>query len=142
MYKFFYEKAWICARQTTHHDLASQRHENVNLSIRARPTTHHDLVSVIPEEKREREREKEQREKRMRKCKSVTFVKDGMSAALAGSQKADEEDCKTDHAPRVAATENEEVATLTATIETNLRQGDLVTGVDSPFRDSHKRGFI
>ena len=58
-------------------------------------------------------------------------LKHGMSAALAGSQNADEEDCKTDHAPRVAAMENEEVATLTATIETNLRQGDLVTGVDS-----------
>ena len=53
-----------------------------------------------------------------------------MPVDLADSQKADEEDRKTDHAPLVAATENEEVATLTATIETNFRQGDLETGVD------------
>ena len=52
-------------------------------------------------------------------------LKDVMAADLADSLKADEEDRKSDHAPLVAATENEEVATLTATIETNLRQGDL-----------------
>ena len=52
--------------------------------------------------------------------------KDGMPADLANSLKADEEDRKTDHAPLVV-TENEEVATLTATIETNLQQGDLET---------------
>ena len=46
-----------------------------------------------------------------------------MPADLADSLKAD--------APLVAATENEEVATLTATIETNLWQGDLETGVGS-----------
>ena len=45
------------------------------------------------------------------------------------SQKAVEEDRKTDLAPLVAAMENEEVATLTAAIETNLRQGDLETWV-------------
>ena len=42
---------------------------------------------------------------------------------------ADEEDRKTDHAPLVTAKENE-VVTMTATIETNLRQGDLETGAD------------
>ena len=52
-----------------------------------------------------------------------------MPADLADSQKAVEEDRKTDHAPLVAATENEEVATLTATIETHFRQGDLVDGM-------------
>ena len=57
-------------------------------------------------------------------------LKDGMPADLADSQKADEEDRKTDDAPPVAVTESEEVATLTA-IETNLRQGDLETGVGS-----------
>ena len=46
-----------------------------------------------------------------------------MPAALANSLKADVEDRRSDHVPLVAATENEEVATLTATIETNLRQG-------------------
>ena len=50
---------------------------------------------------------------------------------VADSQKADEKDRKTDHAPLVAATENDEVATLTATIGTNLRRGDLETGVGS-----------
>ena len=53
-----------------------------------------------------------------------------MSDDLADSLKADAEDRKIDHAPLVAATEDEEVATLTATIETNLRQGDLETEVD------------
>ena len=43
---------------------------------------------------------------------------------LTDTQKADEEDRKTDHAPLVAATEND-VATLTATIERNLGQGDI-----------------
>ena len=57
--------------------------------------------------------------------------KDGMLADLADSLKADEEDRKTDHAPLVAATENAEVATLTATIETSLWQGDLETSVGS-----------
>ena len=47
-----------------------------------------------------------------------------MPADLADSQKADEEDRKSDHAPLVAVTKNE-VTTVTATIETNLRQGDL-----------------
>ena len=56
--------------------------------------------------------------------------KDGMPADLANSLKADEEDRKTDHAPLVV-TENEEVATLTATIETNLKQGDLETRLRS-----------
>ena len=54
-----------------------------------------------------------------------------MPADLAESLKADEEDRKTDHAPLVAATENQEVATLTATIQTNLRQGNLAVEVDS-----------
>ena len=57
-------------------------------------------------------------------------LKVGMPADLADSLKADDEDRKTDHAPLVV-TENEEVATLTATIETNLQQGDVET---SPFR--------
>ena len=43
-----------------------------------------------------------------------------MPAGLADTLKADEEDRKTDRAPLVAVTENEEVATMTATIETNL----------------------
>ena len=45
------------------------------------------------------------------------------SADLAKSLKADEEDHGSDDAPLVQVKENEEVATLTATIETNLRQG-------------------
>ena len=58
-------------------------------------------------------------------------LKDDVSADLAHSQKADEEDRKTDHAPFVAAKENEKVDTRTATIETNPQQGDFETGVDS-----------
>ena len=57
-------------------------------------------------------------------------LKDDMSAGLADYQKADEEGRKSDHATLVAAKENE-VAKLTATIETNLMQGDLETGVAS-----------
>ena len=57
-------------------------------------------------------------------------LKDGMSAGLADSQRAYEEDRKSDHATLVAATESE-VATLTVTIETNLRQGGLGVEVDS-----------
>ena len=53
-----------------------------------------------------------------------------MSADLADSQKAVEEDRKSDHAIVVAAEENQ-VATLTATIETNLWQGDVGVEVDS-----------
>ena len=64
-------------------------------------------------------------------CHAPEKSKDVMPADLADSLKADEEDRKTDHAPLVAATENQEVATLTATIETNLRQGDLGVEVDS-----------
>ena len=60
---------------------------------------------------------------------------------LADSLKADEEDRKTDHAPLVAAKENEEVATLTATIETNLQLGDLETGVDSLSDDQASSGW-
>ena len=54
---------------------------------------------------------------------------DDMAADLADSLKAGEEDRKTDHAPLVQVKENE-VDMLTATIETDLRQGDLETGVD------------
>ena len=50
-------------------------------------------------------------------------LEDYMPAALANSLKADEEDRRSDHAPLVAVADNEEVATLTATIETNLWQG-------------------
>ena len=57
-------------------------------------------------------------------------LKDDMPADLANSLKADE-DRKSDHTTLVHVKENEEVATLTATIETNLRQGDLETGVGS-----------
>ena len=53
-----------------------------------------------------------------------------MPADRANSLKADEEDRKTDHAPLVAKTENEEAATLTAAFETNLQQGDFKTRVD------------
>ena len=53
----------------------------------------------------------------------IPKLKDDMPADLADSLKADEEDRKTDHAPLVAVTENEEVATLTATIGTNLETG-------------------
>ena len=52
-----------------------------------------------------------------------------MPADLADSLEADEEDRKTDHAPQVQVKENE-VVMLTATIETNLRQGDLGVDVD------------
>ena len=49
-------------------------------------------------------------------------LKDEMPTDLADSLKADEEDRKTDHTPLVQVKENE-VVMLTATIETNLRQG-------------------
>ena len=48
-------------------------------------------------------------------------LKDDMSADLANSQKADEEDPKSDRATLVQVKEIE-VVTLTATIETNLQQ--------------------
>ena len=52
MYKFFFgENAWICAR----------------------PTTHHDLASVFLDKKKEKEKEKE-KEREIEKCKSVTVV--------------------------------------------------------------------
>ena len=54
-----------------------------------------------------------------------------MPADHADSLKADEDNRKTDHAPLVASTENEEVVTLTATIETNFRQGDLGTDTET-----------
>ena len=53
-------------------------------------------------------------------------LRDEMTADLADTLKADEEDRKTDRAPLVAVTENEEVAKLTATIETNFRQDGAV----------------
>ena len=53
-----------------------------------------------------------------------------MPADLADSLKAVEEDRMTDLAPLVATTEIE-VANVTATMETNLRQGDLETGLGS-----------
>ena len=56
--------------------------------------------------------------------RTAQTLKDDMSADLADSQKPVEEDRKSDHAPLVHAKENE-VATVTATIETNLRQGGL-----------------
>ena len=56
-------------------------------------------------------------------------LKDDMPADLADSLKADEEDRRSDHAPLVEVTENGEVATLTATIETNFRQGDIAIEV-------------
>ena len=49
MHKFFHEKAWICSRQ---------RHEKVNASICARPTTHQDLASVIRDEKKEKKKKR------------------------------------------------------------------------------------
>ena len=55
-------------------------------------------------------------------------LKDDVHTDLADSLKADEEDRKTDHAPLVSVKENEQVVTLKATIETNLRQDDLGTG--------------
>ena len=58
-------------------------------------------------------------------------LKGGMPGDLADSQKPDEEDRKSAHAPLVAGKENEEVATVTATIETNIRQGDFGVEVDS-----------
>ena len=58
-------------------------------------------------------------------------LNDDMPTDLANSMKADEEDRRSDHAPLVAVTENEEVATLTATIKTNLRQGDIATEASS-----------
>ena len=50
-------------------------------------------------------------------------------ADLTNSLKADDEDRTTDHAKHVQVKKTEEVATLTATIETNLRQGDIATEV-------------
>ena len=55
---------------------------------------------------------------------------DDMPADLANSLKADE-NRKSDHTTLVQVKENEEVATLTATVETNLRHDDLETGVGS-----------
>ena len=54
---------------------------------------------------------------------------DDIPADPADSLKEDEKDRKTNHAPLVAVTENE-VVTLTATIETNFRQGDIGVEVD------------
>ena len=51
-----------------------------------------------------------------------------MPAALVNSLKADEEDRRSDHAPLVAVTDNEEVVTLTTTIETNLRHRQTCVG--------------
>ena len=48
-----------------------------------------------------------------------------MPVDFSDSLKADEEDRKTDHAPLVQVKANE-VATVTATIETNLQQGGAV----------------
>ena len=55
---------------------------------------------------------------------------DDMPADLANFLKTDE-DPKSDHTTLVQVKENEEVATLTATIETNFWQGDFETGVGS-----------
>ena len=60
-------------------------------------------------------------------------LKDDMPADLADSQ-ADEEHRKTDREPFFTAKENEEVATVTATIETNLRQGHLTEDGDGEHR--------
>ena len=57
----------------------------------------------------------------------ILQLKGGMPADFANSLKADETDHRSDHSPLVSVTENEEVATLTATIETNLQQGDIAT---------------
>ena len=54
-----------------------------------------------------------------------------MPVDLADSLNADEVDRKSDHATLVAPTEDEEVATLTATIETNLQEDNLETRVGS-----------
>ena len=59
-------------------------------------------------------------------------LNDDMPTDLANSLKANED------APLVSVTENEEVATLTATIETNLRQGDIATEVE-PFQVTRRR---
>ena len=64
---------------------------------------------------------------------------DDMPADLADSLKANEEDRKTDYAPLVQVKENE-VVMLTATIETNLRQGDLGVEVDGMKGRSHRDG--
>ena len=60
-------------------------------------------------------------------------LKDDMPADLADSQ-ADEEHRKTDREPFFTAKENEEVATVTATIETNLRRGHLTEDGDGEQR--------
>ena len=57
-------------------------------------------------------------------------LKDDMPADLANSLKADE-GRKSDHTTLVHVKEIDEVATLTATIETNFQQGDLKTSVCS-----------
>ena len=59
----------------------------------------------------------------------LKHLKDEMSEDLAVAQK-EEEDRKANHAGLIAA--KEEIATLTATIETKLtRQGDLAVEVES-----------
>ena len=68
--------------------------------------------------------------KKRRDIMDFLKLKDDMRAALANSLKA-VEDRKSDHTTLVQVKENEEVATLTATIETNLRQGDIATEVSS-----------
>ena len=50
----------------------------------------------------------------------ILKLKDDMSADLADFLNPDEEDRKIDHGTLVETKENEEVATLTATVETNL----------------------
>ena len=60
-------------------------------------------------------------------------LKDDMPAVLAHSLKA-EEDRKSNRKTLVQVKENEEVATLTTTIESNFRQGDLEDRCGLPFR--------
>ena len=69
MYKFSSRECLDLCTTTTDRDRESQRHEKVNVWICARQTTHHDLVSVIPDE-----REKREREVKHEKCKSVTVA--------------------------------------------------------------------
>ena len=59
----------------------------------------------------------------------ILKLKDDMPTDLADSLKVDEEDRKSDHAPLIQAKEDG-VAAVTATIETNLRQGEAETEVD------------
>ena len=60
---FFSRESLDSALLTTDRDLESQRHEKVKAWICARPTTHHDLANVIPDKTKEKRKRNKNEEK-------------------------------------------------------------------------------